>query len=129
MTATRKRLVLVLAVLVPVGVALKWCVPGAVGQWCSAYGAALAYEAFWMALVALVWPAVRPAACASAVFSVTCGLECLQLWRPPWLESIRRTFPGAVLLGNTFDPWDFPCYAAGCAIGFLLLRAAVKTCR
>ncbi|ODS34777.1 MAG: hypothetical protein SCARUB_00037 [Candidatus Scalindua rubra] len=48
---------------------------------------------------------------ASSVLGITCFLEFLQLWHPPFLESIRSTFIGSVLIGTTFTWWDFPHYA------------------
>ncbi|MDP6778276.1 MAG: DUF2809 domain-containing protein, partial [Candidatus Latescibacteria bacterium] len=56
------------------------------------------------------------------VLAVTCALEVLQLWHPPFLELVRRSFVGATLLGTSFDWVDFPHYVAGCAIGWLWMR-------
>ncbi|MFL6447140.1 MAG: DUF2809 domain-containing protein [Bryobacteraceae bacterium] len=59
---------------------------------------------------------------AAAVLVVTCSLEFLQLWHPVWLEACRRTIPGRLLLGTTFEWTDFPPYFVGAAGGWLLLR-------
>src|SRR5690242_17842921 len=50
---------------------------------------------------------------AIAVLLITCVLEFLQLWHPPWLEAIRRTLAGRLLLGTTFEWKDFPPYFFG----------------
>jgi len=56
------------------------------------------------------------------VFVFTCAVEFLQLWKPPWLQAVRSTFPGRMVLGTTFSWWDFPAYAVGSLLGLLLLR-------
>lgn len=61
-----------------------------------------------------------------SVLAVTCCLEFLQLWHPAWLEACRRTVPGRLLLGTTFEWTDFPPYFIGAAIGWAMLRALRK---
>ena len=60
------------------------------------------------------------------VLGVTCCLEFLQLWHPDWLEACRRTLPGRLLLGTTFEWTDFPPYFIGAALGWAVLRALRK---
>lgn len=57
------------------------------------------------------------------VLIVTCGLEFLQLWSLPILQTARETFAGQVLLGSTFDEWDLLHYAVGAVAGALLVLA------
>jgi hypothetical protein len=47
----------------------------------------------------------------------------LQLWQPPWLQAVRATLLGRLVLGNTFTWGDFLYYAIGCGLGWLWLRA------
>jgi len=56
------------------------------------------------------------------VFVGTCALELLQLWHPPWLDGLRRTFLGAATLGQSFDPWDFVYYAIGSTLAVPVLK-------
>ncbi len=56
------------------------------------------------------------------VFLGTCALECLQLWHPPFLESLRSHFIGQTILGTTFAGADFPYYFLGCWIGWGWIR-------
>jgi hypothetical protein len=70
-----------------------------------------------------VTPRASSFAIATAVLVVTCCLEFLQLWHPLWLEACRRTVPGRLLLGTTFEWNDFPPYFLGAALGWLLLTA------
>jgi len=46
----------------------------------------------------------------------------LQLWQPPWLQTIRSTFLGGAVLGNSFSYWDLPAYPIGCLLGWWLLH-------
>ena len=48
-------------------------------------------------------------------------VELSQLWHPLWLDFIRSTLPGGLLLGFGFLSSDLLCYLAGCLIGLLVL--------
>jgi hypothetical protein len=54
-------------------------------------------------------------------FLVTSALEFLQLWRPGWLQSIRATLLGRLALGTSFAWSDFPPYAAGAALAWIVI--------
>lgn len=123
MRAERGRLILAIAAVVPVGLAVKFCVPGAVGRWCNLYGAAILYEILWVLVLRLLMPRLSPLACGAIVFVVTCALEFLQLWHLPALQAVRSTFLGAALLGSSFDAWDFVYYVIGSALGILIAAA------
>jgi hypothetical protein len=45
------------------------------------------------------------------------GVEFSQLYQAPWIDAIRATIPGKLLLGNTFNWPDLPAYAAGVVLG------------
>jgi len=89
-------------------------------EWRDRSGGA-AYVAFWIVILAFVSPRMKPWRAALIILLVTCVLEFAQLWHPVWLESLRRTFVGRVILGTTFDWSDFPSYFAGALLGWLLL--------
>ena len=107
------RIVVVLCAVVPAGFALKFLYHGPGAVWAHRYGAAILYEVFWVLVLRLFARGVSPRAAATGVFGATCLLEVLQLWHPAPLTAVRNTFPGAVLLGTTFDPLDFPHYVRG----------------
>ncbi|MBW4538131.1 MAG: DUF2809 domain-containing protein [Myxacorys chilensis ATA2-1-KO14] len=81
-----------------------------------------AYEVFWILLVQLLYPKIPPLRIAIAVSLATCAIEVLQLWQPLWLQTIRATLPGRLVLGNTFSWSDFPPYFIGSTIGWLWLE-------
>ena len=80
------------------------------------------YVLFWCLLVFWFRPRVKPWRIALAVLSVTCLLEFLQLWHPPWLEWLRSFWIGRTLLGTTFAWSDFPYYVIGAGLGWLWMQ-------
>jgi hypothetical protein len=110
---SRARLALALAIVVPLGFATKLTDAVLV----RGYLGGVFYVVFWILLVLLARPQLRPGSVAVAAFLATCALEAAQLWHPRWLEEVRATFLGHALLGSTFSWWDLPCYALGAALG------------
>ena len=126
MKTERKLLAVAIALVIPAGLFVKFGIGGPLREWAFRYGAAILYEVFWVLVVRFVFPRVRPAFAAAGVFVATCILETLQLWKPPWLEAVRHTLVGGVLLGTTFDAADFLYYGLGSLLGCLILRAIVS---
>jgi len=120
------RVILSLVVVTPLGFAFKFY-SGPGNGWFNNYGAGALYEIFWILLAFLFFPSKRAAnVIPVCVFVITCILECLQLWHPPFLEVMRSSFPGSALLGTTFVWWDFPYYLLGCLVGWGWLRFLVS---
>lgn len=85
-------------------------------------GGSLAYQVLLMFGVAFLFPRLSLVKCAAAVFVFSCAVELLQLWQAPFIRGIRATWPGRVILGTTFNWWDFPPYALGCMLGWMVIR-------
>jgi len=115
----RRRLLVVLALLVPLGLLTK----ATDNELVRGYAGGVLYVMFFTFAVLLARPDWRPERVAAGVLLATCGLEVLQLWHPPWLERIRATFLGQALFGSTFSGWDFAAYALGAAAAIALSRA------
>ena len=129
--AVRFRLILILAILVPLGFATKFY-GGSGPAWVQAHAGGFLYVVFWCLLALVIWPLLSPAVVGVTVFLITSILEFLQLWHPPPLQMIRSTFLGQALLGSHFSWSDFPYYAAGAvvAVGIVqLLRKPGTTSR
>lgn len=45
------------------------------------------------------------------------GIEISQMWQPPWLEAVRNTTLGGLILGHGFLWIDLVRYTAGVALG------------
>ena len=122
-TLDRRRLGLMTALLVPIGVATKLvAVPAA--AWIVANLGGAVYVAFWTLLVLTARPDLRPARVALVALLLTSAVEVLQLWHPPWLEAVRDTLPGRALLGRHFSWVDFPFYVLGAVAAVALSRLA-----
>ncbi len=64
-------------------------------------------------------------ACLALIVSLT--VECSQLYHAPWIDAIRRTTPGGLLLGYGFLWSDLACYAAGVGIGVMFEKLLVTS--
>ena len=91
--------------------------PGRV--WVNDSFAGVFYVVFWCVLAAVVFSRAGALRIAAIIVIVTSGLEVLQLWHPPFLESIRSTFPGRMLLGTSFVFSEFFYYVLGGVVGFV----------
>ncbi len=96
--------------------------PGPGRSWLNNSFGGVPYVILFMALVALIWPRLAPGWLALGVLVATCLLEVLQLWQPAWLQAVRATLPGRLVLGSTFSPSDFWYYLIGAGLGWLGLR-------
>jgi hypothetical protein len=103
--------------IVPLGFYTKFY-SGPAADWVNDSLGGVFYEIFWCLVISLLFSKANPLAIALAVFVVTCTLEFLQLWHPPFLELIRRNFIGGTILGSSFSWSDFPYYFIGSVIGW-----------
>ncbi|GAB2940145.1 DUF2809 domain-containing protein [Hymenobacter coalescens] len=85
--------------------------------WVGAY----AGDALWALLVFWLISAVgprRPAwQRAAAAWAVAQLVEVSQLWQAPWLQAVRGTWLGALVLGRGFLWSDVLSYTAGILLG------------
>ncbi|KAM3093826.1 DUF2809 domain-containing protein [Phormidesmis sp. 146-12] len=103
--------------LVPIGYLIRFSQSGF--PWLDDALGSVAYEMFWITLALTGFPKFSPKKVAIAVCLVTCAIEFLQLWQPPFLQAIRATLPGRLVLGNTFGWSDFPPYFVGSFLGWV----------
>jgi Protein of unknown function (DUF2809) len=88
------------------------------------------YEILWILVGAFFYlrtnrkliPEGASKAIAIWVFLGTCGIEFLKLYQPPWLQAIRATLPGRLILATTFDWYNFPVYLIGSYLGWLWIK-------
>ena len=62
--------------------------------------------------------ATRTAAAIALAFCV--AIECSQAVHTPWLDAVRETLPGRLVLGQGFHAFDLVCYAIGVALGVVV---------
>jgi Protein of unknown function (DUF2809) len=121
-SSSHTRVALSLLIVTPLGFVFKFY-SGPGNLWFNNYGAGVLYEIFWILFASFFFPSKRSANVIPVyVFIITCILEFLQLWHPPFLNAVRSSFPGSALIGTTFVWWDFPHYVLGCFIGWIWIR-------
>lgn len=83
--------------------------------------AAYAGDTLWALLVYLLATVLAPSAPiahrAIAAIAFAFAIETSQLYRAPWIDGLRATRLGALVLGSGFLWSDFACYATGIAFG------------
>jgi hypothetical protein len=88
-------------------------------QWLSKYGG----DALWALMVFVGFGFLLPRAptwvVAPLALSFSWGVEFSQLYHAPWIDAVRASIPGRLVLGNTFNWPDLPAYAVGIALGAL----------
>lgn len=115
-----------LAIVTPLGFFFKFY-SGPGRAWFNDYGGGVLYEVFWILVLFFIWPKRSEVfKIPVTVFGVTCMLEFLQLWHPPFLGVIRSTFLGQTLIGTTFVWWDLAHYLLGSVIGWFWLQVLSK---
>lgn len=117
----RLRLLLILAIVVPLGFATK-LYTGPARAWVHGHAGGFLYVIFWCLLALAIRPRLSPWVVGAAVLLVTSVLEFLQLWHPPLLQAVRSNFLGHAFLGSTFAWSDFPYYGAGALVAVGIAR-------
>ena len=82
-------------------------------------------DALWALMVFFIVCAVGPRARlprrAVVALGVSFAVEFSQIYTAPWIEAIRRTRLGHLVLGSTFNPPDLLAYTVGVGVGFGLV--------
>ena len=76
-------------------------------------------DALWAAAAyfaaATIWPSARTIQLAVGALAFSFVIEASQLYRAPWIDGVRSTRLGALVLGYGFLWSDLGCYAVGVA--------------
>ena len=117
---TRLRLIYAMAAFITVAIGLSWHLSPPL------FGAAvkdIVGDSLWAAmilwLVSLVMPSRPLLLRMLAAIAICFAVETSQLYHAPFIDSIRATLPGHLVLGSGFDPRDFAAYATGVLIAAL----------
>jgi hypothetical protein len=70
--------------------------------------------------LAFVEPSASTARLAVLAFAISCAIEFSQLYQAQWLNEIRGTTIGHLVLGSTFSWSDIAAYAVGVLVGSLV---------
>jgi hypothetical protein len=123
----RYRLALLISMIaiIPIGYSARFYLP-ADWEWLRNLIGNIAYECFWVLFVAFLIPQVTPVRIAIGVCLASFAIEFLQLWQAPWMQALRMTLFGRLVLGNSFYWPDFLQYMAGSFGGWLWIRAMAR---
>jgi hypothetical protein len=81
-------------------------------------------DALWSLMVFFgfgsLFPRLSTKATAALALIFSFVVETSQLYHSPWIDAIRSTRLGALVLGSVFNWPDFPAYVAGVLIGVAL---------
>src|SRR5688500_3632107 len=87
-------------------------------------------DTLWAAMVyflaALVWPRASTLRLAVGSLLFAVAIEVSQLYHAPWIDAVRATRPGALVLGFGFLWSDLVCYAAGVGLAALVDQLLVR---
>ncbi|MGH7680224.1 MAG: DUF2809 domain-containing protein [Gemmatimonadaceae bacterium] len=86
-----------------------------------------AAAAYWALAVAA--PTARPLTRGIGAAAISLAVELSQLYHAPWIDALRATRPGALLLGYGFLWSDLACYAVGVGLALLLDRYGILPSR
>jgi hypothetical protein len=92
--------------------------------------AAYAGDTLWALAAFLGFGLIMPRASTRMVailaMSFSVAIELSQLYHAPWIDSIRQTTLGGLILGFGFLWSDLACYALGVGLGVLIERIMVR---
>jgi hypothetical protein len=87
-------------------------------------------DALWSLMVYLGWALLKPSAppYRIAIFTLMTSylVEGSQLIQAPWLNMIRHTTLGYLVLGTVFSWYDIFSYTVGIILGFYLDRLLIR---
>lgn len=106
------------AIVVTIGLGLgSRAIASALPWWLANSAGDALYATMVFFGVGLLAPRMRTATAALIALAGCVAIEGSQLYRAPWLNALRDTRPGALVLGHDFYPWDLLCLAIGVALG------------
>ena len=123
----RNRSIYALAVTLVIGTGLLWrskLLP--LPQFVAKYGG----DSLWALVVFLCFGFAFPRRSTTRMALLAVGfawsIEFLQLYHAPWIDGIRSTRLGHLVLGNVFNSPDLLAYAVGVGLGAWAERAFLK---
>jgi hypothetical protein len=121
----RWRSVLAAAIIIPLGLLTRAGIP--LPALIATYGGDTLYATLSFFLAALLWPRWPTWRLVAIALGFCYAIELSQLYQAPWLDALRGTLPGRLVLGSGFRWDDLLCYAVGAllaaTIDSLWLRA------
>ncbi|MCX8107816.1 MAG: DUF2809 domain-containing protein [Verrucomicrobiae bacterium] len=86
-------------------------------EFVSKYGGDVLWSMFVFLVVALLLPRRTTTVGAVVARIVSAAVEFSQLYHAPWIDAVRASRIGALVLGTKFNPPDLIAYAVGICLG------------
>ncbi len=81
-------------------------------------------DALWAMMIffgiGFIFPRLTSVVTALSALGFSCAVEFSQLYQSPWLDSLRNTLAGQLILGRGFAWNDLAAYAVGIFTGWVL---------
>jgi len=121
---SRPLLLLCVAATITLGLATRRA-PSRFPDVVATYGGDVLWATMVYWLIAFVRPAASRRVLAALTLFIAFGVEASQLVHTPWLDALRATRLGALVLGRGFLWSDLAAYVAGVVLAVLLDWALV----
>jgi hypothetical protein len=125
MLKRRLTYLLLFLAIIPVGLATRKR-PQWFTEVVATYGGDVLWSAMFFWLFRCLWPAKKLHTIALYAYAFGVAIEVSQLYHAPWIDRLRGTFAGKMILGSGFLWSDIVCYLVGVLIGWLVALAADK---
>lgn len=86
-------------------------------QFISEYAGDTLYALMMFFGIGFLFPKLSTWQVAALAFGLSAFIECSQLYHAPWIDAIRQTRLGGLILGFGFLWSDLVCYAVGVLCG------------
>jgi hypothetical protein len=117
-TVPRSRRVYAVAVAVTIAAGLgSREIASALPWWLAKNAGDALYATMVFFGVGLLAPRIRTRTAAVIALAFCAAIEGSQAIHAPWLDAVRDTVPGHLVLGQGFHAFDLVCYAIGVALG------------
>lgn len=122
---SRWRYAVAVAVVIAAGLGSRAVAP-ALPWWLAKNAGDVLYATMVFFGIGFVAPRIRTSTAAVIALAFCAAIECSQLVHTPWLDAVRDTLPGHLVLGQGFHAFDLACYAIGVALGVVLEIGALR---
>ena len=115
----RWRYALAVAATIAAGLGSR-AVASALPWWLAKNAGDALYATMVLFGIGFVAPRIRTSRAAAIALVFCAAIEGSQAYHVPWLDAVRDTLPGHLVLGQGFHAFDLACYALGVALGAAL---------
>ncbi|MCU0321472.1 MAG: DUF2809 domain-containing protein [Chitinophagaceae bacterium] len=90
------------------------------------YGGDILWTSLFFFLFRIIFPTKKLLTILCYTYAFAVSIEISQLYHANWIDDIRRTFLGKMILGFGFLWSDLMCYAIGALLGWVLATLIEK---